>query len=394
MSRRERDEPDLPPMPVIGENRPDVEDTTVEELRRQQEEAQAQLRRRQADLDRIERRLTQRHGRSTVQRELDLQQEQRARRSRGGLRSSVAGFWGALAAIGLLVAGTITAGTDRDTEGWEEIAGTDAARVAWLSVAVAADQAWALTEAGDAATPRDGGSADPITQAQEAGGLAGNYADQQQVVSATADGLGSAPGSPRAASAWSAVHATATGVVDPGQVSDEFHEHVRQGSDPFALVMLGALAVIFVLILALRLRAWRQAGALALALVLSVLTIDRVDAEAPGAYWQDAREHRAAQQELTAIVDELHADLSRHLDSDAGADDAAQQDRADEGVRLAEEGRSRFDATAAAVQEERELMLQRLEASPGPSVGTAATGLLGAALVGAALALPARGRQP
>ncbi|PZU42763.1 MAG: hypothetical protein DI571_10780, partial [Arsenicicoccus sp.] len=75
MSRRERRELDLPPMPVIGEDRPDVEDTTVEELRRQQEESRAQLARRQADLDRIERRLTQRHGRSTVQRELDLQQE-------------------------------------------------------------------------------------------------------------------------------------------------------------------------------------------------------------------------------------------------------------------------------------------------------------------------------
>lgn len=392
MSRREREEPDLPPMPVIGENRPDVEDTTVEELRRQQDEAQAQLRRRQADLDRIERRLEQRHGRSTVQRELDLQQEQRARRSRGGLRSSVAGFWGALAAIGLLVAGTITAGTDPDLEGWEEIARTDAARVVWLGVAVAADQAWALTEAGDTATPRDGGPADPVAQAQEASGLAGDYADQQQVFSATADGLGAAPGSARAASAWSTVHATALGVVDPGQVSDEFHEHVRQGSVPMVLVTLGALAVLAVLGLALRLRAWWQAGALALALALAGLTVFRVDGEAPGAYWEDAREHWAAQQELTAIVDELHTDLSQHLDSDPGADGAAAQDRAEEGVRLAEEGRSRFDATAAHVQEERELMLERLETSVGPSAGTAATGLLGAALVGAALALPARGK--
>jgi|GEM_PF-4263554 len=394
MSRREREEPDLPPMPVIGENRPDVEDTTVEELRRQQDEAQAQLRRRQADLDRIERRLEQRHGISTVQRELDLEQQQRARRARGGLRSSVPAFWVALAAIGLLVAGTITAGTDPDLEGWEEIARADEARVAWLSVAVAADQAWALTGAGDTMTPRDGGSADPVALMEEAALLEGTYDDRQQVTTATVEGLAAPPGSTRAASAWSTVHSTATGVVESGRVSDEFHEHVRQGSAPVLLVALGALAVLVVLVLALRLRARRQSAVLALALVASLFALNRVVDEAPGAYWEDARGHRAAQQELTAVVDELHRDLSEHVDGDVGLEGAAAQDHAEEGVRLTEEGRSRFDATAAQVQEERELMLQRLEASPGPSVGTAASGLLGAALVGAALALPARGRKP
>ncbi|OLT18292.1 hypothetical protein BJF80_15845 [Serinicoccus sp. CUA-874] len=136
-----------PAMLIVGEDRPDVEDTTVEELRRQRDETEAelaayrasvesQLRSRQGRLDRAERRLTQRHGRSSVQRELDLaEQSQHA-----GIRGSTGGAWVWALGFVLLVLGVRVSGPDPDPDTVQAIGTTDEARVAWLDVAVAADE--------------------------------------------------------------------------------------------------------------------------------------------------------------------------------------------------------------------------------------------------------------
>ncbi|WP_202879563.1 hypothetical protein [Serinicoccus kebangsaanensis] len=380
--------PTRPPMPILGEDRPDVEDTTARELQRRQQaaeeelaarqaEADRQLRTRQAALDRAERRLVERHGRSSVERELDLAQQER----HSGIRGSVVALWAWGAGLALLVLGVVISGPDRGPADLEEIATTDRARVAWLGVAVAADEAWALTATGEDVVAGSGAPGDTTSLAEQASALRGGYEPLQQVSEATFDGRTAPPASAAAGESWDEVHTTALGVVPQDAVADLYD--ARGGPDAVALgaLALGGAGLGVALVVALRRRAGWQAVAAGGAVVLAVLTVVQVATQAPARY-ADAAGHQAAQLALTGLVTGLHDEVSTLLDGPGASPSTA--------VERTGEGRQRFDEAAARVADERDGMLTALDEAGGATAPVAATGLGAAALGGVAFALPGR----
>ncbi|WP_066636934.1 hypothetical protein [Serinicoccus hydrothermalis] len=381
--------PSRRPMPIIGEDRPDVEDTTVEELARRQEEAEAELaarrdtaerelRSRQAVLDRAERRLAQRHGRSSVQRELDLaEQEQRS-----GIRGSRVAVWAWGLGVALLVLGVISSGPDTDPADREALGTTDEVRVAWLRVAVAADEAWALTASGEDLTLDSGRPGDTVSLAEEASDIEGGIPLHQQVMTASFEGMTAEPGSSAATAAWTEVHTLSLGVVRQDAVADLFHESIRPDRLAVGLLALGGAGLVVTLVVALRRRAGWQAAAAGGAVVLTLVTLVQVDAQTAPSYADAAAEHRAAQVELTDITTGLHEEVSALLDGPQTDPSAA--------LDLAREGSERFEEVATQVADERDDMLGALAQQQSASAPVAAAGLGAAALAGAAFALPGR----
>lgn len=338
------------PMLIIGEDRPDVEDTTPEELRRQREEAQREIaearrraqeeierKRREAERELAELERAKEREIARRQRELDeaertlYKRETRLRRkvsasggtpkarlvekpprvplSQKGLRRSSRAITVAAATGVALVVGLFTAAPGGGPDVRTEIVDTDRSRVLWLQSGLAADEMIAQRMAGREVAPEADGTWPNVRLAQEASAVYPGrdfYADRAE--ESTARMMAEGTTDVRALTLWSEVHREAGYAVGPWEVEDLVEE--ARGPDGWSYLLLGAgvLGLVALAVLALVARSWVSLPVLVVATGLAVAALSVVaagNAEVRGA----AAAHESADDALDEVHDQLGRDL-------------------------------------------------------------------------------------
>lgn len=285
--RRDRGRGEPEPMLVLGENRPEVEDSTPEQLRRQQEELRREVerQRRQAqeriERERAEHRELLEQQRRRHEEELRRRQDQlddaqrRLHRESSTLRRRMTpseatllpqlskvpdvplhrSWWKllllAIASVALVVAGMTAAqpgGREAD-EATETFLATDEARTAWTRTALALDQTVTTQLAGDDAGPL----AERTTRlAETAASYDTDYADlYRDDVSEISLAVGDGVSEVRTLAIWQDIRPSATYAVSMTEVR-EAREAAVSPEDSAVWAGLGALLVLALLLVRAR----------------------------------------------------------------------------------------------------------------------------------------------
>ena len=371
--RRWDDEPELPPMTILGEDRPDVEDTTVEELRAQQEElerarrelaerareereraeeqlaaerrrAEQELARRQREIDDAERRLlrTERRLRKEAERSgrhVDLPPTPRRQAARGpdselldaaraelstrvprlGLAATLALGAGLALALGSAVS------TDRVEQGQTQtLTVLDTAQADLRDAVSSLDAELVSYATGDPVTLDDAGQLPSVTAALEVLGRDGVDPYAAERLSEAEPALSSDTVSPvRAATAWKDTRRDMAYAVSSWDVERELEE-LRPGSALGTLLLwAGALLLVVAAVVLLRAGA-KVAGAFFVLAALSTSLLVVQDTQ-PG--WRRAVvAHEEAADRPTGLQQVVEDDLSvlvglRSLDPSQTEDD-------------------------------------------------------------------------
>lgn len=340
---------DARPMLVIGQDYPDVEDTTPEELRRREEEARREIaearrraqeeierRRREAEreiaelerekerelaereraLDRTQRKLYKRESRLLRQgsggsdRRRIVPRPARVPLSRTGLRRSGWGrTLGALGA-GALLLGMLTSVPGGDETVRDELVLFDRARVLWLESGLAADEAIALRMSGQEvpAGPED---PDNVRLAREAVALTPDDDEHRadQAEESTTQMLAEGTSDVRALTLWTELHDRSGYAVGAWEVEDLAEEQDGAGAWTYVWLVLGVLSLAALAALALVARSWSALPLLVLATTLGVAGLAVVaagDAALDGA--------TAAHGQADDALDDIHSQVARDLE--------------------------------------------------------------------------------
>lgn len=354
-----------PPMLVLGEDRPDVEDTTLEQLRREQEQARQEIeaarRRAQEEIERRRREaereiaeLEAQKERELLDRERDLERTQRKLYQRekrllrrvpqgarkpdrlvepprkaplaetGLRRSAWAVLLGAGAAVAIVV-GALSGGTSADGELRAEIAATDEARVLWLRSGLEADAAIAQLMAGQEVAASPDGSYPNVALAREAVALVPeptDYADR--AAEATERMLDPQTGTVRALTLWGDVHDESGYAVGHWEVEDLVEEADGPSGWTYALMVAGILALLVLAGLAVAAKAWVALPLVLVAAGLAVASTMLVagDGRAVSAAFE-------AHEEADDRLDQVHDQLGRDLQTAYGTNRSALADDED-----------------------------------------------------------------
>lgn len=337
------------PMLILGEDLPDVEDTTPEELRRQQEKAQREIaeargraqeeierRRREAQqeiaelerakereiaarqrqLDQAERRLYKRE--STLRRKASasgvtpqerlVDKPPKVPLHRSGLRRSGRVVGLAAAAAGALVIGLLSAVPGGDADARSEIVDTDRARVLWLQSGLAADEQIAQRMAGQEVQTGPDGTYENVRLAEEAGALVDVDRYVEQAVASTELMMAEDTSQVRSLTAWSEMHDTADYAVGSWEVEDLVEDSGGPGGWSYLFLAVGVLGLAVLAVLALLARSWVSLPVLVVSTGLAVAALSVVasgDADVRGA----AAAHEAADDALDDVYDQVGRDL-------------------------------------------------------------------------------------
>lgn len=370
------------PMLVLGEDLPDVEDTTPEELRRQQEEARREIeaarRQAQEEIDRRRREaereiaeLEKQKERELKEREKELERTQRKLYQRetnllrrlpktgkqprrlvtpppkppltqtGLRRSPTAVLLGAGAALAIVV-GALSGGTASDSELRDQVAATAEARVLWLQSGLEADAAIAQRMAGQEVSPGPDGTYDNVRLAQEAARLAPDSARYaERAAEGTERMLDPATATVRALTLWGGVHDESGYAVGGWDVEDLVEEADGPGGWTYLLMGSAVLALGLLLLHALSARAW-----VSLALVVAAgglaLTSTLVVAGGGSRVAQAVADHDAADE----VLDDVHSQVGRDLQVAYGTSPSSLADDENYWTRSPfwrEEGTATFD---------------------------------------------------
>ncbi len=350
-----RGQDDERPMLVLGDNRPDVEDTTPEELRRQQEEAQREIarqrrelqeeidrRRREAEREIAELEATKERELRERERELEETQEKLYRREtrlmranrtstrttaparrlvkkparrplrERGLRTSGAALTlTVIAALGLGVGGLVSLGSGTSPALRAELDRTDEARILYLRSGLELDQAIVERLNGDPVTLGEGGSLPGAALRQEAVALVPGSApyDPQQAEERIGSMVDEGTGTVRALTQWSQARQDADHAVPRYEVRELREEATGQGGLALALVILGLVALLALAAMAAVARAWVALPVLVVSAVLGALAIPAVSTGVGGKVAQAAEDHDAADKALGDVYSRIGRDL-------------------------------------------------------------------------------------
>lgn len=348
------------PMLLLGEDRPDVEDTTPEQLRREKEAAQAEIERQAAeaharieeeraratreleereaqlqreierrakDLDRAQRKLAARETRLNARRGRSASTPLRVTvplAERGLLRDRGAQVATALAGIALVLAALLAPSTPSSSDVAEVVA-LDESRSGWLEASMASWEAMALVMVGQEAPRAADGTLEVVALARAAAARVPAEHESEsryttRVLERTEEGVAEAfaPGTTpvRALATWNNLQAELGSAVSRSEVSNAREDLLgRPGPAAWSTgLALAALAVLTVL--AARARAWPSlamaGGGTVLALVLLVAVL-----ASPGEGVRDAVDrHDGVSLELSS----LHRGVARDLTAGYGID--------------------------------------------------------------------------
>lgn len=339
------------PMLILGDDRPDVEDTTPEQLRRQHEEAQREIaearRRAEQEIERQRReaereieRLEQEKERELAARQRDLDEAQRTlfrresklrRRvsasggtpkkrlvsrptrpslSERGLRGSgwaqLLGLGGAAALlVGLLAA--VPAGDGEELRS-EVVAATES-RATWLRSGLASDEIIALRMAGQEVPTGADGTYESVRLAREAELLSpGNEHYVEEMESSTELMADAGASDVRALSTWAEARRSAGYAIGSWEVPDLAEESRGPGAWSYVLLTVGVLGLLGLAVLALVAGSWVPLAVIVVALGLAVTSLSMVgvaDAGLRGA----AAAHEEADDVAGEVYDQLGSDL-------------------------------------------------------------------------------------
>ncbi|WP_022921557.1 hypothetical protein [Ornithinimicrobium pekingense] len=455
------------PMLILGDDLPDVEDTTPEELRRQQEEArreierqrrelqeeierrrreaereiaemeaqkERELRERERDLERTQKKLYRRESRllSTVRRkgrpvpERLVQRPARPPlRERGLRRSGLGVCLGLVAALGIGVAGT-AAGTGSDPETAAELEAMDRAMVLHMRSGLTADEVVAARMAGQPLPSAEDGSVPGEAFVDEAVALAPDsrrYGERTlERIEQVAD---EQTGTVRALTLWSQARDEAGYAVGSWDVADLREEAADEGAGPLVLGIVGLVALLVLLAMAVAVKAWVAVPVLLVATVLGVGVLPAAATGVTNGVGQAAEDHDVASEALEDVYEQVGRDLeaaygvstssyaglpeywvedpfydipepgtlqdylrAREAVGEADGDEATYAAAAD----LAATGRTAFEARVPAVEETRARILDGLAGS-GDRAWPVLLGLGAAALVVAGVAVSGGRRE-
>ncbi|AXH95701.1 hypothetical protein [Ornithinimicrobium avium] len=337
------------PMLILGEDLPDVEDTTPEELRRQQEEAEREIaearRRAQEEIERRRREaekeiaaLEQQKERELAarQRELDdtqrtlFEREAKLRRtvtasggtpeerlvskvarpplSQRGLRRSGRVVGLATAAAAALAVGLLTAVPGGGPDVRAEIDDADRARVVWLRSGSAADEQIARRMAGQDVPTGADGTYENVRLAREAGEIyaADRYVERTEENTATM--LAADTSEVRSLTLWNELHDTAGYAVGSWEVEDIVEDSRGPGAWTYVLLAVGVLGLAALAVLALVARSWVSLPVLVVATGLAVAALSAVAAH-DAAVGATAAAHEAADDAVDDLYDQVGRDL-------------------------------------------------------------------------------------
>lgn len=370
-----RDGADERPMLVLGDDLPDVEDTTPEQLRRQQQqarreieearrqaqeeierarrEAERELEERERELDRTQRKLYRREskllrrqpkGGSTSTR-LVPAPAKKPLAQRGLVRSG--GAWlAASAAVLCLLVTALTAPGAPSRASLAELEGTDEARVLFLSSAAAATEAITQRLAGREVPP--GSVVEHVDLAEEAFAAMPEKDDYlyrnagrtlERVRTQSGEIFSEDASDVRALTLWGQMHQELGYAVSQSDVRT-----VREGLMPGAgaagsMGALATLALGALVLMALRARAWTSLALAGGATVLAVLAFVAVLSGAGGdALDQAAEDHDRTHLFLANVHREIYDDLSVAYGTSTSSASIAGEHWADEPFWLPPEG--------------------------------------------------------
>lgn len=448
------------PMLILGEDTPDVEDTTPEELRRQAEEARREIERQRRELEEeIERKrreaereiaeMEAQKERELRERERDLERTQkklyrresrllnkvqmkgrplperlverparRPLRERGLRRSGLGVCLGLVAALGIGVAGT-AAGIGSDPETAAELDALDQAMVLHLRAGLTADEVVAARMAGRPLPSAGEGSVPGQAFVEEGIALAPDsrrYGERTlERIEQVAD---EQTGTVRALTLWSQARDEAGYAVGSWDVADLREEAADEGPGPLVLGIVGLVALLVLVAMAIALKAWVALPVLLVATALGVGVLPAAATSVTNGVGQAAEDHDAASEAMEDVYEQVGRDLeaaygvstssyadrseywvedpfydipepgtlrdylqAREAVGEADGDEATYAAAAD----LAAAGRAAFEARVPAVEAARARMLEGLAGS-GNRAWPILLGLGGAALVVAGVA--------
>lgn len=348
--RRPRPEDEHPPMLVLGEDRPDVEDLTAEELRRQRDEleqrrrdmeqqlqaervaAERELARRQREIDeaerdlqRAERRLRRRSDQvPEVSHRVSRARSRRGRRANALLAAAerrsgtpvprmpravaLAGAACALTVVGAIT--SIDPPADGDVAAFVDL---DEARVAWQEAAVGLDGEVTRYLAGEDATRADGSlaSAELATRAAALGGSDYGLRELREDMAPLLTEGGSNP--TRVLNAWRPTRDSLVYAVSINEVRDARARLDNDRAWPTVL-LLGGFVLTGALAYGLgRGHAWVAAGVAGVALVPAALLLGNQDRHLDVEL--AIEHHEEVLQDIRTVDDRLRMDLAALLGS-------------------------------------------------------------------------------
>ncbi len=340
------------PMLIIGQDYPDVEDTTPEELRRREEEARREIaearRRAQEEIERKRREaereiaeLERKKERELAERRRELDRTQRKlyqreskllRRSSSGstqrivpkprpvplrekgLRRSGWGVTLGAVGAGALLIGLLTSVPGGDEEARAQIAATDQARVQWMRSGLATDEAIALRMAGQDVPAGPDGTYDNVRLAQEAVALAeGSSLYERDVEERTEQMLAEGTSEIRALTVWSQLHDESGYAVGSWEVQRVVEDESHVGGWSYFWLATGVLALAALAVLGLLAGSWVALPALVVAATLGIAGLAVVGTADAG-----VRGAAAAHEQADDALDELHDQVGRDLEAAYG----------------------------------------------------------------------------
>lgn len=343
------------PMLILGESRPDVEDTTPEELRRQEEEArreierqrrelqeeidrkrreaqaeiaemearkERELRERERELEETQEKLYRRESRmlranrqqadvAAARRRLVKKPPQRPLRERGLRRSRGAVSLAVVAALGLGLGGLISLGSSTGAADRAELDRSAQARVLYLQSGLELDQAVVDRLDGRPVAVGDGGSLPGQALREEAVALVPSSApnDPEQREDDIATMVDEGTGTVRALTLWTRARQDADYGVPRHELKDMRERVLGVGGLPLALVVLGLVAAATLAVMAGVARSWFSLGALVLAAVLGAVALPGVASGAGGQVRSAAEAGDVADLELGQVYTRIGQDL-------------------------------------------------------------------------------------
>lgn len=345
------------PMLIIGQDYPDVEDTTPEELRRREEEARREIaeareraqqeierKRREAEREIAELERKKERELAERRRELDRTQRKLYERESKMLRRSSSGSterivprprpvplrekglrrsgWGVtLGAVGAgaLLLGLLTSIPGGGEEARAQIAATDQARVQWLRSGLATDEAIALRMNGQDVPAGPDGSYDNVRLAQEGDALAedsSRYA--RDVAKDTEQMLAEGTNEIRALTLWGQLHDESGYAVGSWEVKNAVEDESHVGGWSYFWFGLGVVALAALAVLGLMAASWVALPVLVVAATLGIAGLAVVGTADAG-----VRGAAAVHAQADDALDELHDQLGRDLRAAYGISSSA-----------------------------------------------------------------------
>lgn len=337
------------PMLILGQDYPDVEDTTPEELRRQEQrareeierkrrEAQEEIERKRREAEREIAELEKQKARELRERERELEQTQKklydretkllrkARATSGqkparvvqrppsrplrytGLRSHGFAVLLAFLAAGGIVLGGLTGGSSIGEETLAEVDSLDQARVHYLRAALEIDEAMAARMAGE---PGAAGSVPGSSSIEEALALASESDYYGSRTLEQAEGMvDESIGTVRSLTLWEEASTGATYAVAAYEVEDLYEDDLTWSVGSIVWVSIGLAALLALIVMAVLARSWVSVALLVLGAGLAISLYPVLAGGPTRTAIEAAENHRAADDVVDDIVDQVHDDLT------------------------------------------------------------------------------------